>query len=230
MELKDLITAKRPGETIDVALSEWTTLRQTGEILRMQVLPSEEIAFDDLFGRAEKEVARLAAERRFRGRLDMAALLRQERPGPAPRWFLYNPLTHCDTIHWSHESRIVFEAPRAGRARDRVALDLPNPFPRRTFYTASPILLPARIREQVLALKREKIDSYVLFEPRLVRSEALPEPRPIARPDPALVVEAGGEWFVVDLWDDPVVEDPRALNTLREFYASVKPPPWLAKP
>ncbi len=230
MDLKDFIAERRTGESLDVELSDWTRFRTTQDTLRMQILPSEEAAFADLFGKAEGELARLAAERRFRGRLDMAALLRQERPGPAPRWFLYNPLGPCDQVRWSHESTIVFETYRAGRKRDRIPMNLPNPFSKRSFYTASPILLPARIREQVLSLKSEKIDSYVLFEPKVVRSETLPDQKPVPRPDPALVVPAGGEWYVVDLWDDPAVEDPRALNTLREFFVSTKLPSWLKDP
>src|SRR5574341_1195179 len=130
MELENLITARRPETALDVEMSEWTSLR----------------------GTAEAEVARLAAERRFRGRLDMAALLKQERPGPAPRWFLYNPLTPCDEVRWCAGTTITFETWRARRCYDQVPMRLPNPFPPRTFYTASTILLPARIREQVLAL------------------------------------------------------------------------------
>lgn len=218
MGIAESVAPRRGEIEIRADFEEVQAARKTAEILRPAILPSEEAALDRLERTAREEATRLAAERRFLGKLDMAELLKQARPGPAPRWFLYNPLSPCDEIRWCAEGSIVFESHRARRAYDRIPMNLPNPFSARTAFISVPILLPARIRDQVLALYREKIDSYILYEPRLVRSESLPDPKPLPKPDPALVVRAGMEWFIVDLWDDPLAEDPRALGTLREFF------------
>ena len=229
MELKALIAPKRAPELIAAELGEWNTTRQTAEILRPQLLPSEEAAFEPLHGKAVQEAAQLEAERRFLGRLDLEALLSQQRQGPAPRWFLYDPMAPCDSICWRSESKIVFETFRAQRQTSRLPVGYDNPFPRKVRYTTRPILLPCHVREMIRALRREEITSYVLFEPRLVESEAVPDPVPVRKPDPALVVEVAGAWFVVTVWDDPAVEDPRALHTLREFYVSLKMPSWMQR-
>ncbi len=218
MTLKELIVPGRREESLAPELAEWKQVQLSTDLLRMQRLPSEEAVCRKMIQEAEDRVKQLEAEKKFRGRIDMMALLQQTRTGPAPRWFVYNPMLACDTIQWTHEKSVTFEFLRAGHKVGQLQMHGPNVLRGKRAYTASPILLPTRVREQVRALHRQNIPSYILFEPRVVDSHAIPEP------DPALIVEVAGAWFVVDLWDDPAVEDPRALNTLREFYVNTATP------
>jgi len=213
MDLAEAVQARRPEEKLAAELREWQGARQTLDLILPRALPSEEAVARRLHGEAERSVAWLEFERRFKGRVDLESLLRLSRGDlKTPRWFLYDVMRSCDAVVWGSHPMMTFELMKASRLIHRIVLPYSNPFARRARYVASPIILPSKIRERALALHAEGITPYVLYEPRVVNSV------PIPRPDPALVVETHGAYFLVEMWEDTVAEDPRALNTLREFF------------
>jgi len=224
--LGDLIERRRADEVLEAEAAEFAAARQTARILAAQVLPSEEAIHRRLAEEAERRAAWAEVEKCSRGRLDLEALLRQSRgDGSVPRWMVYDPLVGFDTIRWGPFARITFEHLRDHRVVARIATKMSNPFSSRMTFTAHPILLPALVRERILQIKRDLPEArcLIVYEPRTVNAV------PVPRPDPALVAEVMGGYFVLEIWEDPTgqQEDPRALHTLREFYVQDRRPPWL---
>ena len=227
MDLSEFVTPKRANPTIDATTEEWRQAKGVLDYIQLQLLPSEESVYRTMTDKAQRELAWHRAERHSIGRIDLAALLTQQRTGPAPRWFVYDPMIATDKLVWVNLLSVSIDAMRLERRMNRLTMGFPNSFPRTATYSTRPIMLPARVRDKVVSLHHEGITSYVLFEPRLVESCAIPVPKPIRRPDPALVIEAAGAWFSVEHWEQPDIEDPRAINSLKEFFVSHRVPPWL---
>jgi len=185
--------------------------------LSVHALPSERTVCEQLRRRAEREIAGLEIERHSLGALNLVALLRQLRPGPAPRWFAYDPLRECDTVKWTAGPRIAFEswlgAKRTGRVETPVASALPSSMT----YAAEPILLPFQVRRKVGLLAEQGLRPIVLYEPRTVQLPTGCELPATAEPTHALVVRRGRRWLLLDAWSDPLREA-RALGHLAEFY------------
>ena len=214
-ELEAWVKPKRPGEALRADVEVLLGAHQAAWTLENEGLASERARAGVLLSRSRAELEALDAENRFRGEMDLGALIAQTQTRKVPRWFLYPPWDDCDAVRWVDGATVTFEFLDRGRARWREELAFPNPFPGRGHFQARTILLPARVREQVRALNREGLKTFILFEPRKVSRD--PDPPP-PEPDPALLVKAGGRWFVVDLWEDPLAEDPRALGAMREFF------------
>lgn len=223
----DAMVAKGRGpDAVREELAAWRCAAGVIEQGQRAMLPSEEELWRGMNEEARNQLQSLQAEGRFLGTLDLASLLKQMRPGPAPRWFLYPPMSPCDAVEWNDEANIRLRFLRGTREVGVLFLKTPNLFHRQGSWRARTILLPAEIRERVRALAREKLETFVLYEPAKVTHERFRPPK-VEKPDPALLVRVGRKWFVDRIWEDPAVEDPRALNTLREFYVGPPmTPPW----
>ena len=217
MSLLSLVSPARNVGRIAQDLDVWSKARGSAERLSVHALPSERTVCEQLRRRAEREIAGLEIERHSLGALNLVALLRQLRPGPAPRWFAYDPLRECDTVKWTAGPRIAFEswlgAARTGRVETPVASALPSSMT----YAAEPILLPFQVRRKVGLLADQGLRPIVLYEPRTVHLPTGAELPATAEPTHALAVRRGRRWLLLDAWSDPLREA-RALGHLAEFY------------
>ena len=217
MSLLSLVSPARDVGRIARDLDLWSKARGSAERLSLHALPSERTVCEGLRRRAEREIAGLEIERHSLGALNLVALLRQLRPGPAPRWFAYDPLRECDAVKWTAGPRIAFETwlgpTKTGRVETTVASSLPSS---RT-YTAAPILLPFQVRRKVGLLADQGLRPIVLYEPRTVVVPTGVDLPAAAEPTHALAVRRGRRWLLLDAWSDPLREA-RALGELAEFY------------
>src|SRR5687768_2971738 len=142
MSLLSLVSPARSVGRIARDLDVWSKARGSAERLSTHALPSERTLCDDLRRRAEREIAGLEIERQALGSLDLVALLRQLRPGPAPRWFIYDPLRECDTVRWTAGPRIAFESFLGEKKTGRLETPVCSALPSSMIYSAAPILLP----------------------------------------------------------------------------------------
>lgn len=217
MSLLSLVSAPRNVGRIARDLDAWSKARGSAERLAVQALPSERSVCEDLRRRAAREIAGLEHERHALGALDLVALLRQLRPGPAPRWFVYDPLRGCDTVVWSAGPLIAFDSVLAGRKTGRVETPVASGLPASMSYSAAPILLPFQVRQKVAALRAQGLRPLVLYEPRTVvlpSGAVLPA---AAEPTHAIVLKQRKRWLLLDVWSDPLRE-PKSIGELAEFY------------
>jgi hypothetical protein len=217
MTLLSLVSPARSVGRIARDLDVWSKARGSAERLSSHALPSERGVCDDLRRRAEREIAGLEIERHALGALDLFALLRQLRPGPAPRWFVYDPLRECDVVKWTAAPRITFESLRDGARTGRVETPVRSALPASMNYTAAPILLPFQVRQKVGILRTQGLRPLVLYEPRTVllpTGAALPA---AAEPTHALVLKRKKRWLLLDVWSDPLREA-KSIGELAEFY------------
>ena len=217
MSLLSLVSPARSVGRISHDLDLWSKARGSAERLSIQALPSERTLCDDLRRRAEREIAGLEIERHSLGPLNLVALLRQLRPGPAPRWFAYDPLRECDQVRWTAGPRIVFESRLAAAKTGRVETPVVSSLPSSMTYTAAPILLPFQVRRKVGLLRDQGLRPIVLYEPRIVALPTGVELPATAEPTHALAVRRGRRWLLLDAWSDPLREA-RALGEFAEFY------------
>jgi hypothetical protein len=221
MSLLSLVSPARSVGRIAKDLDVWSRARGSAERLSTHALPSERTVCDGLRRRAEREIAGLEIERHALGALDLVALLRQLRPGPAPRWFIYDPLRECDAVKWSAAPRIVFESLREGTPTGRIETPVGSALPASLCCSAAPILLPFQVRQKVGVLRGQGLRPLVLYEPRTVLLPCGAELPPVAEPTHALVLKRRKRWLLLDAWSDPL-RGARALAALGEFY--VRPP------
>jgi hypothetical protein len=217
MSLLSLVSPARSVGRIAKDLDVWSKARGSAERLSTHALPSERPLCDDLRRRAEREIAGLEIERRALGALNLVALLRQLRPGPAPRWFIYDPLRECDAVKWTAAPWIVFESLRGERRTGRIETPVGSALPASMSYSAAPILLPFQVRQKVGVLRAQGLRPLVLYEPRTVvmpTGTALPA---AAEPTHALVLKRKRRWLLLDAWSDPLRE-PQSIGDLLEFY------------
>jgi hypothetical protein len=221
MSLLSLVSPARDVGRIARDLDVWSKARGSVDRLSGHALPSERSLCENLRRRADREIAGLEIERHALGALDLVALLRQLLPGPAPRWFLYDPLRECDTVRWTAGPRIAFESllgeARTGRIETPVAAALPSS----TTFAAAPILLPFQVRQKVGVLRAQGLRPYVLFEPRTVELSTGASVTGAVEPVHALVLRRRRRWLLLDAWSDPL-RGARGLAMLGEFY--VRPP------
>jgi len=221
MSLMSLVSPARSFGRISQDLDVWSRARGSAERLSLHALPSERTVCEQLRRRAEREIAGLEIERHSLGPLNLVALLRQLRPGPAPRWFAYDPLRECDAVIWTAGPRITFESRLGTSKTGRVETPVASALPSSMTYTARPILLPFQVRRKVGLLSDQGLRPIVLYEPRTVVMPTGVELPATAEPTHALVVRRGRRWLLLDAWSDPLREA-RALGRLAEFY--VRPP------
>ena len=217
MSLLSLVSPARSVGRIARDLDVWSKARGSVERLSGQVLPSERTVCNDLRRRAEREIAGLESERHALGALDRVALLRQLRPGPAPRWFAYDPLRVCDAVTWTAGPRIAFESSLGGRKTGRIETPVASSLPASMSYVARPILLPFQVRQKVGILRSQGLRALVLYEPRTVLLPGGAELPATAEPTHALVLRRGKRWLLLDVWSDPLREA-RSIGELAEFY------------
>lgn len=222
MELVKHLTSRRQDRELDSEERDWLESRGTLEAMSGDLLPCEEHLHREMKAEAERGRARARAEKLSLGVLALGELMAQRRAGPAPRWFLLDPFwAGLETVVMNASlAAVTFEGRKARRRLGRITLPFRNELLGNLTYRARPPLIPTRVRAKVRELVGAGFAPRILFEPRVVVAQAMPEP--ILKPDPALIFEAGGAWYLSDLWVDEVAEDPRALNILREFYV---PPP-----
>ncbi len=217
MTLLSLVSPARSVGRITRDLDVWSKARGSAERLSSHALPSERGVCDDLRRRAEREIAGLEIERHALGALDLFALLRQLRPGPAPRWFVYDPLRACDVVKWTAAPRITFESLRGEERTGRIETPVRSALSASMSYTAAPILLPFQVRQKVGILRSQGLRPLVLYEPRTVHlptGMALPA---AAEPTHALVLKRKKRWLLLDVWSDPLREA-KSIGELAEFY------------
>jgi len=217
MSLLSLVSPARNVGRIAKDLDVWSKARGSAERLSGHALPSELTICDDLRRRAEREIAGLEHERHALGALNRNALLRQLRPGPAPRWFVYDPLRACDAVKWTAGPRIAFESFLGDRKTGRIETPVASALPSSMSYVASPILLPFQVRQKIGVLKAQGLRALVLYEPRSVVPSSGAEPLAAAEPTHALILQRKKRWLLLDVWSDPL-RGARALGQLGEFY------------
>lgn len=217
MSLLSLVSPARDTGRIARDLDVWSKARGSAERLSGHALPSERTLCEDLRRRADREIAGLEIERHALGALDLVALLRQLHPGPAPRWFLYDPLRECDAIRWTAGPRIAFESFLGARKTGRIETPVAAALPSSMTYTASPILLPFQVRQKVGVLKSQGLRPSVLYEPRIVELSSGASLVAAVEPVHALVLRRRRRWLLLDAWSDPL-RGARGLGTLGEFY------------
>lgn len=217
MSLMSLVSPARNVGRIAQDLDVWSKARGSAERLSVHALPSERTVCENLRRRAEREIAGLEIERHSLGALNLVALLRQLRPGPAPRWFAYDPLRECDAVRWTAGPRIVFESWRGTKKTGRIETPVASALPSSMTYTAAPILLPFQVRRKVGLLTDQGLRPIVLYEPRTVALPTGSDLPAAAEPTHALVVRRGRRWLLLDAWSDPLREA-RAIGDLGEFY------------
>jgi hypothetical protein len=217
MSLLSLVSPARSVGRIARDLDVWSKARGSAERLSSHALPSERGVCDDLRRRAEREIAGLEIERHALGALDLFALLRQLRPGPAPRWFGYDPLRECDVVKWTAGPCITFESIRSGVRTGRIETPVRSALSAAATFTAPPILLPFQVRQKVGLLRTQGLRPFVLYEPRTVHL-ATGAPLPAAsEPTHALVLKRKKRWLLLDVWSDPLREA-KSIGDLSEFY------------
>jgi hypothetical protein len=217
MSLLSLVSPARDAGRLAKDLDLWSKARGSAERLAGHALPSERAICEDLRRRAAREIAGLEIERHALGALDLVALLRQLHPGPAPRWFLYDPLRECDAVRWTASPRIAFDMLLGGMRTGRVETPVAAALPSSMTYAAAPVLLPFQVRRKIGVLRAQGLRPFVLFEPRSV---TLPSDAPLAaasEPVHALVLRRRRRWLLLDAWSDPL-RGARGLGTLGEFY------------
>ena len=217
MSLLSLVSPARNVGRIAQDLDVWSKARGSAERLSVQALPSERTVCEQLRRRAEREIAGLEIERHSLGALNLVALLRQLMPGPAPRWFGYDPLRECDAVKWTTGPRITFESWLGARKTGRVETPVASALPASMTYVAGPILLPFQVRRKVGLLSDQGLRPIVLYEPRIVKLPTGAELPATVEPTHALAVRRGRRWLLLDAWSDPLREA-RALGELAEFY------------
>jgi hypothetical protein len=217
MSLLSLVSPARSVGRIARDLDVWSKARGSAERLSSHALPSERGVCDDLRRRAEREIAGLEIERHALGALDLFALLRQLRPGPAPRWFVYDPLRECDVVKWTAGPRITFESLRSGARTGRVETPVRSALSSAMTYTAAPILLPFQVRQKVGILRSQSLRPLVLYEPRTVQLPGGATLPAAVETTHALVLKRKKRWLLLDVWSDPLREA-RAIGDLAEFY------------
>jgi hypothetical protein len=217
MSLLSLVSPARNVGRIAKDLDVWSKARGSAERLSSHALPSERTLCEDLRRRAEREIAGLEIERQSLGALNLFALLRQLRPGPAPRWFVYDPLKECDAVRWSSGPRISFESLLGSKRTGRIETPVCSALSASMTYTAAPILLPFQVRRKVEALEAQGLRPLVLYEPRTVLLPTGAELPATAEPTHALALKRGRRWFLLDAWSDPLRE-PKAIGDLVGFY------------
>ena len=217
MSLLSLVSPARSVGRITKDLDAWSRARGSAERLSSHALPSERTLCDHLRRRAEREIAGLEIERHALGTLDLVALLRQLRPGPAPRWFAYDPLRECDAVRWTAGPRIAFDSLKDGERTGRVETPVSSALPSSMTYTAEPILLPYQVRQKVGLLRSQGLRPIVLYEPRTVTFPTGAVLPAAAEPTHALVLKRRKRWLLLDVWSDPLREA-RAIGDLAEFY------------
>lgn len=217
MSLLSLVSPARNEGRIARDLDAWSKARGSAERLAGHALPSERPVCDGLRRRAEREIAGLEHERRALGALDLVALLRQLRPGPAPRWFVYDPLRGCDTVTWTAGPHIAFTTSLEGEKTGRVETPVASSLPASMTYSAAPILLPFQVRQKVSVLKGQGLRPFVLYEPRTVVLPSGSGLSAAAEPTHALVLKRRRRWLLLDVWSDPLREA-KSIGELAEFY------------
>jgi len=217
MTLLSLVSPARNVGRIAQDLDVWSKARGSAERLSIQALPSERTVCERLRRRAEREIAGLEIERHSLGALNLVALLRQLRPGPAPRWFAYDPLCECDAVIWTAGPKIAFESRLGPKKTGRVETPVASSLPSSMTYTAAPILLPFQVRRKVGLLADQGLRPIVLYEPRTVLLPTGADLPAASEPTHALAVRRGRRWLLLDAWSDPLREA-RALGDLAEFY------------
>ena len=217
MSLLSLVSPARDVGRIAKDLDLWSKARGSADRLAGHALPSERTLCEDLRRRADREIAGLEIERHALGALDLVALLRQLHPGPAPRWFLYDPFRECDAVRWTAGPRIAFDTflgeTKTGRIETPVAAALPASMT----YTAAPVLLPFQVRRKVGLLKAQDLRPFVLYEPRTLTLSTGASLPAAVEPVHALVLRRRRRWLLLDAWSDPL-RGPRGLGMLGEFY------------
>ena len=217
MSLLSLVSPARDVGRIARDLDVWSKARGSVERLSGHALPSERSLCENLRRRADREIAGLEIERHALGVLDLTALLRQLLPGPAPRWFLYDPLRECDAVRWTAGPRIAFESllgdGKTGRIETPVAASLPSS----STFVSTPILLPFQVRQKVGVLKAQGLRPFVLYEPRSVELSNGSSLNGPVEPVHALVLRRRRRWLLLDAWSDPL-RGARGLAMLGEFY------------
>jgi len=217
MSLLSLVSPARDVGRIARDLDIWSKARGSVDRLSGHALPSERTLCRDLRRRADREIAGLEIERQALGVLDLTALLRQLLPGPAPRWFLYDPLRECDTVRWTAGPRISFESLLGDTRTGRIDTPVGAALPASATFSAAPILLPFQVRRKIGVLKAQGLRPFVLYEPRTVE---LPQGASLngpAEPVHALVLRRRRRWLLLDAWSDPL-RGARGLAMLGEFY------------
>lgn len=208
---------------------EWRLAGEVIEAVRPEALPSEHAVCAALADRVQREAVASLLGRHLLGELALEPLLEQTRPGGAPRWFLYPAMGPCSEVLRPESRTVQFTFMCEGEWKGAERFTVPNPLAGFGNFSAKTILLPHPVRDLAHRLHRRGLPPYVLYEPRHVTwlERRAPSVTVARDPDPALLVRAGRRWFVAALWEDPAVEDPRALNTLREFYVGPSlPAPW----
>jgi hypothetical protein len=217
MSLLSLVSPARDVGRIARDLDAWSRARGSAERLAGHALPSERTLCEDLRRRADREIAGLEIERHAMGALDLVALLRQLHPGPAPRWFLYDPLRECDVVRWTAGPRIAFDSVLDGRKTNRIETPVAAALPSSMTYEAAPVLLPFQVRQKVGVLRAQGLRPFVLYEPRLVNLSTGESVPAAVEPVHALVLRRRRRWLLLDAWSDPL-RGARGLGTLGEFY------------
>lgn len=217
MSLLSLVSPARNVGRIAQDLDVWSRARGSAERLSLQALPSERSVCDRLRRRAEREIAGLEIERHSLGAINLVALLRQLRPGPAPRWFVYDPLRECDAVRWTAGPRIAFDMLLGEKKTGRIETPVASALPSSMTYGAAPVLLPFQVRRKVGHLDGQGLRPLLLYEPRSVLLPTGAELPAAAESTHALVVRRGRRWLLLDVWSDPLREA-RALGDLAGFY------------
>lgn len=217
MSLLSLVSPARDVGRIAKDLDLWSKARGSVDRLSGHALPSERTLCDNLRRRADREIAGLEIERHALGALDLVALLRQLHRGPAPRWFLYDPLRECDVIRWTAGPRIAFDSYLGERKTGRIETPVAAALPASMTYSAAPVLLPFQVRQKVGVLRSQGLRPFVLYEPRLVELSTGESLIAAVEPVHALVLRRRRRWLLLDAWTDPL-RGARGLGTLGEFY------------
>jgi hypothetical protein len=217
MSLLSLVSPARDVGRIARDLDVWSKARGSVDRLSGHALPSERTLCENLRRRADREIAGLEIERHALGVLDLVALLRQLLPGPAPRWFLYDPLRECDTVRWTAGPRIAFESLLAGTKTGLIETPVGAALPSSMTYAAAPVLLPFQVRQKVGVLRAQGLRPFVLYEPRTVAMSTGASLTGAAEPVHALVLRRRRRWILLDAWSDPL-RGARGLAMLGEFY------------
>ena len=221
MSLLSLVSPARDVGRIARDLDVWSKARGSVDRLSGHALPSERTLCENLRRRADQEIAGLEIERHALGVLDLVVLLRQLLPGPAPRWFLYDPLRECDAVRWTAGPRIGFESLLGATRTNRIETPVAAALPSSATFVAAPILLPFQVRQKVGVLKAQGLRPFVLYEPRTVDLSNGSSVTGAAEPVHALVLRRRRRWLLLDAWSDPL-RGARGLAMLGEFY--VRPP------
>jgi hypothetical protein len=133
------------------------------------------------------------------GEIDRHALLRQLRPGPAPRWFLYDPVRPCDEVLWSASPEIAFEMCCGSGVSTRILTRTPSSWRGSASFRAAPLLLPSALRERVRDLAARRIQCYVLYEPaRVIDASGRPFRLGDRSGELALAVELDDAWYLLE--------------------------------